>query len=69
MTVQSWLDAALADAEARGLVDLRPLLRSLAEATTLLRHADWNEDAAQDRSQNPASLRRRTSGASEDEHP
>jgi hypothetical protein len=69
MTVQSWLDAALADAEARGLADLRPLLQDLAEATTLLRRADWNEDAAEDRSQNPASPGRRAPDASDDEHP
>ena len=69
MTIQSWLDAALADAEARGLVDLTPLLRSLAEATTLLRQVDWNEDAAEGRSQNPASPRWWAPDASEDEHP
>ena len=48
MTVQSWLEAALADVEARGLIDLKPLLQNLANATELLRRADWNEDAQGD---------------------
>jgi hypothetical protein len=48
MTVQSWLEAALADVEARGLIDLKPLLQNLANATELLRRADWNEDAEGD---------------------
>ena len=44
MTVDSWLQAALADAERRALPDLKPLLEALARATTVLRGADWNED-------------------------
>jgi len=54
MKVESWLETALADAEARGLLDLRPLLRSLADATALLRRADWNEDAERAGAQNAA---------------
>ena len=46
MTVDSWLQAALADAERRGLPDLKPLLETLARATAVLRGADWNDDAA-----------------------
>jgi len=46
MTVDSWLEAAIADAERRALPDLKPLLEALAGATRLLRHADWNDDAA-----------------------
>ncbi len=46
MTVDAWLQAALADAERRGLPDLKPLLETLARATTVLRGADWNDDAA-----------------------
>jgi hypothetical protein len=46
MTVDSWLQAAIADAERRELPDLKPLLEALARATKLLRDADWNEDAA-----------------------
>jgi hypothetical protein len=44
MTVDSWLQAALADAERRALPDLKPLLEALARATTVLRGADWNEN-------------------------
>jgi hypothetical protein len=43
--IRAWLDAALADAERRGLRDLKPLLDSLAAATAVLRAADWNDDA------------------------
>lgn len=45
MTVDSWLQAAIADAEGRALPDLKPLLEALARATKLLRDADWNDDA------------------------
>ena len=43
--IRAWLDAALADADRRGLRDLEPLLDSLAAATAVLRAADWNDDA------------------------
>lgn len=46
MTVDAWLDAALADADRRGLPDLKPLLRTLADATRTLRAASWNDAAA-----------------------
>ena len=45
MTVKTWLDNALHDAERRGLPALRPLLEALARATSALRSADWNADA------------------------
>ena len=45
MTIESWLHAAIADAERRALPDLKPLLEALARATKLLRDADWNGDA------------------------
>jgi hypothetical protein len=45
MTVESWLLAAIADAERRGLPALKPLLEALARATTALRGADFNDDA------------------------
>jgi hypothetical protein len=45
MTIESWLQAAVADAELRALPDLKPLLEALARATTVLRDADWNGDA------------------------
>ena len=40
MTVESWLKAAIADAEQRGLPELKPLLEALARATTRLRSMD-----------------------------
>ena len=46
MTIDAWLQAALADAERRGLPDLKPLLEALARATKLLREADFNADAS-----------------------
>jgi hypothetical protein len=45
MTIKSWLDASIQDAERRGLPALRPLLEALARATAALRTADWNADA------------------------
>jgi hypothetical protein len=46
MNVDTWLQAALADAERRGLPDLKPLLEALARATRLLRDADFNGNAS-----------------------
>jgi hypothetical protein len=40
VTVDTWLQAALADAERRGLPELKPLLEALAQATRALRDAD-----------------------------
>lgn len=39
MEITDWLRAACADADARGLPDLKPLLETLARATTRLREA------------------------------
>jgi hypothetical protein len=49
MTVERWLAAAEADAERRGMPELKPLLQGLAAATTALRAAEWNERADVDR--------------------
>jgi hypothetical protein len=46
MTIESWLQAAIADAEKRGLPELKPLLEGLARSTQALRDADFNDDAA-----------------------
>ena len=46
MTINVWLENAVQDAERRGLPELRPLLEALARATSVLRTADWNVDAA-----------------------
>lgn len=40
MTIEAWLKAASADAERRGLADLKPLLETLARSTAALRDAD-----------------------------
>lgn len=48
MTVKTWLDNAIHDAERRGLPALRPLLETLARSTSALRTADWNFDATGD---------------------
>jgi len=47
MTIDQWLQAALADADRRGLPALKPLLEALARATKALRAADFNDDATQ----------------------
>jgi len=46
MTIESWLQAAIADVERRGLPELKPILETLARATTALRAADFNDDAS-----------------------
>ena len=43
MTVHEWLRSAIADAERRGLPQLKPLLESLAKSTTALRDADKDD--------------------------
>lgn len=45
--IARWLAAAEADADERGLPELKPLLQGLAASTTALRAADWNDDADQ----------------------
>ena len=50
MTIESWLKAAIADAEKRGLPDLKPILEALARSTQALRAADFNDDASGRRS-------------------
>ena len=51
MTIKVWLDNAIQDAERRGLPALKPLLETLARATSSLRMADWNDDATGERDQ------------------
>jgi len=45
VTVDAWLKAASADADARGLPELKQLLETLARATAALRAADFTDDA------------------------
>jgi hypothetical protein len=51
MTIESWLEAAVADAERRGLPELKPILETLARATKALRAADFNDNANDPQSQ------------------
>lgn len=46
MTIETWLAAAIADAEKRGLPELKPILETLARATKALRSADFNDHAS-----------------------
>jgi hypothetical protein len=43
--IDTWLAAACADAERRGLPELKPLLESLARSTAALRAADLESDS------------------------
>jgi len=45
MTVESWLHAAQADADTRGIPELKAVLDALARATKALRAADFNTQA------------------------
>jgi hypothetical protein len=45
MTIEQWLQSALADADRRGLPALKPVLEALAKATKALRAADFNDNA------------------------
>jgi hypothetical protein len=45
MTIESWLQAAIADAERRGLPELTPMLETLARATATLRASTFNDHA------------------------
>jgi hypothetical protein len=46
--IDTWLSAAIADAERRGLPQLRPLLEGLARSTRQLRAAEWNDSVPTD---------------------
>jgi hypothetical protein len=46
MTIDTWLQNAIADAERRGLPELKPILETLAKATRALRAADFNVSAS-----------------------
>ena len=46
MTVDQWLQSALADADRRGLPAIKPVLEALARASQALRAADFNDDAS-----------------------
>ena len=46
MTPEDWRRSAAADARQRGLPDLQAMLDALARTATVLREADWNDDAS-----------------------
>ena len=45
MTIEQWLEDAKSDAYRRKMPELADLLDGLAQVTTALRAADWNDDA------------------------
>jgi hypothetical protein len=45
MTIDAWLELTVADAERRGLPEMKPLLEGLAAAMRTLRRAAFNDDA------------------------
>jgi len=47
MNVADWLAAAIADAERRGLPELKPMLETLARSTEALHRADAERRGAQ----------------------
>jgi hypothetical protein len=54
MTIDDWLRFSQADAERRGLPELKSILEGLARATTALRAADFNVHAQPDASSSHA---------------
>lgn len=48
MTIDAWLQGAVADAERRGLSELKPLLEALAKAVSAVRAGDFNLNASTD---------------------
>jgi len=58
MKIDGWLQSAVADAERRGLPDLKPLLETLAKAVAAIRAADFNLNAASSNERRAASLER-----------
>jgi len=54
MMIADWLAAAKADAEARGMAELIPMLDGLAQATERLRAADWNDNPDKDTPRDPS---------------
>ncbi len=52
--VRAWLAAAEADADRRGLPEVKPALRLFAQSTAALRAADWNGLTLPDENADPA---------------
>ena len=73
MTVDAWLTSACADAERRGMPELKPLLESLARAMQALRDSDdafghFGGTGPSRKWQMPWALRRLPSAASKPQH-
>jgi hypothetical protein len=58
MTVESWLEAAIADAERRGLKPLPALLETLARSMVALRVADFELRSERQTEEEPESKKR-----------
>ena len=52
--LDDWLASAIADAERRGLPELRPLLEGLARSTAVVRDADLEQARRDDETAPPA---------------
>jgi hypothetical protein len=48
MKIDAWFQNAMADAERRGLPELKPLLEALAKSVAVVRAADFNVNASPD---------------------
>jgi hypothetical protein len=64
MTIDAWVEAAVADAERRGLPELRPLIEALAQATRALRAANLTRQEPLPTSQKAGLLGSRRAGLS-----
>ena len=55
MKIDAWLQSAVADAERRGLPELKPLLEALAKTVAAVRAADFNQSPVASRQSPDAS--------------
>jgi len=55
MKIEAWLQSAVADAERRGLPELKPLLEMLAKTVATVRAADFNQSPVASRQSSDAS--------------
>ena len=55
MNIDAWLQSAVADAERRGLPELKPLLEALAKSVAVIRAADFNQSPVVSRQSSVAS--------------
>ena len=55
MKIDAWLQSAVADAERRGLPELKPLLEALAKTVAVIRAADFNQSPVARRQSSDAS--------------